>query len=110
MSGQLHAPAALPPGKEPPVPNGYEAGWAAEPVWNSWRGEKSCPYTDSNLDPSAIQPVAVPTALSRLPQKRAVAKQNGGNSDSALLYVTVWRNARETGDTGRPWFVVKEST
>jgi len=25
---QLNAPAALPPGKEPPVPIGQEAGWA----------------------------------------------------------------------------------
>jgi len=25
MSGQLHAPVALPPGKEPPVPTGWEA-------------------------------------------------------------------------------------
>jgi hypothetical protein len=30
VSGQLHAPAALPPEKEPPVPLGYEAGWAPE--------------------------------------------------------------------------------
>jgi hypothetical protein len=27
-SGQLHSPAALPPGKEPLVPIGLEAGWA----------------------------------------------------------------------------------
>jgi hypothetical protein len=27
VSGQLHAPAALPPGKEPLVPTGKEAGW-----------------------------------------------------------------------------------
>jgi hypothetical protein len=29
VSGQLHAPAALPPGKEPPVPIGYEVGWTS---------------------------------------------------------------------------------
>jgi len=28
VSGQLHAPAALLPEKEPPVPTGWEAGWA----------------------------------------------------------------------------------
>jgi hypothetical protein len=33
VSGQLHAPADLPPKKEPMVPNGLEAGWAPEPVW-----------------------------------------------------------------------------
>jgi len=30
VSGQLHDAAALPPGKEPPVPTGQEAGWAPE--------------------------------------------------------------------------------
>jgi hypothetical protein len=32
MCGQHHAPAALPPGKDP-VPVVQEAGWAPEPVW-----------------------------------------------------------------------------
>jgi len=27
MSGQLHSPAPLPPGKKPLVPIGYEDGW-----------------------------------------------------------------------------------
>jgi hypothetical protein len=30
VSGQLHAPAALPPGKEPPVPIGQEVAWTSE--------------------------------------------------------------------------------
>jgi hypothetical protein len=58
MSGQLHAPAVLPPGKEPPVPIGWEFGLAPEPVWTTWRRENSLPYRDSNLDPSVVQPVA----------------------------------------------------
>jgi hypothetical protein len=33
VSGKLHDPAALPPGKETPVPLGLEAAWAPEPVW-----------------------------------------------------------------------------
>jgi hypothetical protein len=41
VTGQLHAPAALPPGKEPPVTIGKEAGWAPEPVWTTWRRENS---------------------------------------------------------------------
>jgi hypothetical protein len=44
VSGQFHDPAALPQGKEPPIPVGYEAGWAPEPVWTLWNTEKSCPY------------------------------------------------------------------
>jgi hypothetical protein len=35
VSGQLHALTTLPP----PVPIGYEAGWAPEPVWMTWRRE-----------------------------------------------------------------------
>jgi hypothetical protein len=48
VSGQLHAPAALPPGKDPPVPNGQKAGWAPEPFWMLWRIGKSCPCWESN--------------------------------------------------------------
>jgi hypothetical protein len=36
LNGQLHAPAALLPGKEPPVPIGWETGRASEPVWTRW--------------------------------------------------------------------------
>jgi hypothetical protein len=39
-SGQLHAPAALPLGKEPPLAIGQEAGWTPEPVWTRWWREK----------------------------------------------------------------------
>jgi hypothetical protein len=41
VSGQLHAPAALPLEKEPPVLIGYEVGWAPEPAWRLWNREKS---------------------------------------------------------------------
>jgi len=40
VSGQLHAPVTLPPRKEHPLPIGYEAGWAPEPVWTWCRTEK----------------------------------------------------------------------
>jgi hypothetical protein len=56
MSGQLHVPVALPPGKT--VPIRQEAGWASEPVWTTGKGENSWPYRDSNFDPSVVQPVA----------------------------------------------------
>jgi hypothetical protein len=54
----LHAPAALPPGKEPPVPIRWEVGWTPEPVWTTWRSENSCLHWDSNSHPSVVQPVA----------------------------------------------------
>jgi hypothetical protein len=41
VSGQRHAPAALCPGKRPPVPIGQEAGWAPEPVWTQRSEENS---------------------------------------------------------------------
>jgi hypothetical protein len=58
VRGQLHAPAALLPEKDPPVPIGLEARWAPEAVWMTWRRWKSRPYRVSNSEPSAVQPVA----------------------------------------------------
>jgi hypothetical protein len=56
--GQLHAPAALPPEKEPAVPIGYEVGWTPEPVWTTWRKKILDPHRDSISNPSVVQPVA----------------------------------------------------
>jgi hypothetical protein len=36
VRGRLHAPAALPPGKELLIPIGKEAEWAPEPFWARW--------------------------------------------------------------------------
>jgi hypothetical protein len=58
VSGQIHAPAALPLGKEPPVPIGEEGGWATEPVWTTWRRQNCWSYRDSNSDPSVGQSIA----------------------------------------------------
>jgi len=43
-SGQLHAPSALPPGKEPLLPVGKKAGWTPEPFWTRWWREKFPAY------------------------------------------------------------------
>jgi hypothetical protein len=40
VSGQLHATAALTPGKEPLLPVGYEVEWVPEPIWTRCRREK----------------------------------------------------------------------
>jgi hypothetical protein len=48
---KLHVPASLLPGKEPPVLIGYEAGWAQESVWPTWRRDNPWAYRDSNSDP-----------------------------------------------------------
>jgi hypothetical protein len=57
VSDQLHALAGLAPGKELQVQIGYEAGWASQLVWTTWRREHFCLYRDSNSDPSAVHPV-----------------------------------------------------
>jgi hypothetical protein len=64
MSGQLDAPAALPPRKQFPVPIGQEAGWAPEQVWMLRSGEYSLSL-HGNRNP-VVQPVAIPTEQSRL--------------------------------------------
>jgi hypothetical protein len=69
VSGQLHAPAALPPGKQPPVPTGKEAEWAPEPFLTRWWREKfQAPAGNrtQNFDHPARSLVAIPTELSRL--------------------------------------------
>jgi hypothetical protein len=67
---------ALTPGKKSPVPIGKEGGCAPEPVWMTWRRENSLPYRDSNSDPSAVQLVSIPTALSLLLAELLVALLN----------------------------------
>jgi hypothetical protein len=47
VSGQLHAPAALPQGKQLPLAIVYEAAWAQEQVWMLWRREKSLSHTEN---------------------------------------------------------------
>jgi hypothetical protein len=49
VRGQFHAPDALNPEKEPPVPIVKEAVWAQWPVWMLWREENL-------LSLSAIEP------------------------------------------------------
>jgi hypothetical protein len=51
-----HAPDALTPGEEPPLPTGYEVGWTPEPVWTRCRRGKF-PAPVGNRTP-IIQPVA----------------------------------------------------
>jgi hypothetical protein len=43
MSGQIHALAALSPGKEHPILIEQQAEWAPEPVWNGCEEKESLP-------------------------------------------------------------------
>jgi hypothetical protein len=51
-------PGSFMSGKTSPVPIGQEAVWGPEPVWTTWREDKSCPHRDLHSDPSDFQPVA----------------------------------------------------
>jgi hypothetical protein len=82
VSGQLRAPAALPPGEETPVPIEEEAGCTPDPVWTTWRRENSWPYRDLNSDPSVVQPVA-----SRYTDYAMPAPMHNGNSDINDVYI-----------------------
>ena len=55
VGGQHHAPAALPPGKDP-VPIVQESGWAPGPVWTG--AENLAPPPPLGFDPRTVQPVA----------------------------------------------------
>jgi hypothetical protein len=64
VSGQLHGPA-LNHRKKTPVPIGWKVGWAPRPVWTICSREKSLvPAGNRN---QAVQPVVIPTELSRMP-------------------------------------------
>jgi hypothetical protein len=51
-------PGRFTTGERAPHTHYIGAGWPPNPVWTTWKGEISCPYLDSNSDPSAVQPIA----------------------------------------------------
>jgi hypothetical protein len=68
MSGQLHAPVALPWRIQPLVPNAEEAGWAPETLWALWRREKS--LVPTGIKPRLLgHPVSIPTELPHIPSR-----------------------------------------
>jgi hypothetical protein len=67
VNGQLHAPAALPPGKDPTISIASEAGWPPQPIWALWRSKNLLPYRDSNSEPLVAQPVASPYTNCAIP-------------------------------------------
>jgi hypothetical protein len=84
VSGQLHSPTTLPPGKEPSVPIGYEFGWTPQSVWTTWRRENSWPYGDSNSNPSVVQPIASCYTGYALLAHNNINNNNNHNSCHAL--------------------------
>jgi hypothetical protein len=68
---QLYGPAALPLGREAPVPIGQVAGWAPEPVWVRRRRETipSLPRWELNSGRPNRSLVSILTKLSHFPEK-----------------------------------------
>jgi hypothetical protein len=57
MSGQLHAPAPLPPLEiETPLSIGREAGWAPKQVWIRWRRKKIPSFPLPGIEPQSFSP------------------------------------------------------
>ena len=85
VGGQRHAPAALPPGKNP-VTIVQEAGWAPGPVWTG--AENLAP---PGFDPRTVQP-AIPTELSRPPimLSAAMLMLSEPTLCSALMLCRMW--------------------
>jgi hypothetical protein len=66
VSDQPHAPAALPPEKEPPKPTGLEFESVPETVCTLWNREESHVRVGIEPQVSNSYPVTIPTELSRL--------------------------------------------
>jgi hypothetical protein len=83
VSGQLHAPAALHPGAEPPVLIRQVAGWVPKPVWTLWSRENL-----GNRNP-AFRPVARHCTDWAIPTVSTVYKIRN------IIISSKWEQARE---------------
>jgi hypothetical protein len=69
-------PGALPVGKEPPAPSGYEVGWAPQPDRHGREERNFLPLPEIEPQPSSPWPVAIPSELSRFMQEQRKTTQN----------------------------------
>jgi hypothetical protein len=63
VSGLLHAPAVLPPEKEPPVPIQQEVEYTPDPVWTTWRIEILDPTATRSPTPRSSSAIPAPRRL-----------------------------------------------
>jgi hypothetical protein len=70
LNGKLHAPAALPPGKEPPLLLRYEVGWPKSRSGRCGVEKNLLPLPGMKPQPSSPKPVIIPAEISRLYYRR----------------------------------------
>jgi hypothetical protein len=89
MSGPASRPGRFPQRKKSPVPIGYEAGWAPEPVWTLKSREKY--FASGGNRTPVVQPLArrYTDELSRLLSRGNIVAFN-------------WRDRGKQGITGVP--------
>jgi hypothetical protein len=81
---QLHAQAALAPGKESPVPNGW-VDWVGSRAGADVTEKTFFPYTKSNLKSSAVHLVAY---LLYLPKYPAISKSISVSQNTQCVCIT----------------------
>jgi hypothetical protein len=87
VSGQLHDPTALLPGKDTPVPIGQEAG----SVRTLWSTEKSLILPGIERRPSNTFPIVIPTELSQLPiHEKVKSTQKICRSKPSYLFLKLY--------------------
>jgi hypothetical protein len=93
-----------------PVPVVQKAGWAPGPVWTG--AENLAPHRDKIPRPSNLQPVAIPTELSRSTQfqvKYSRQKQcDLGYSRDFLCFWPVWFNHLNKGAAGIKFLLLNQ--
>jgi hypothetical protein len=103
VSGQLHVQAALLPRKEPLLSAVYEGGFALQPVWTLWRGEK--PLAPASNQTPDFQPVALLIELPRLPNitKQLKPEINYSSSWPTVWYFSIWTASLESLRFSQRW-------
>jgi hypothetical protein len=108
VSGRLHTPAILLPGKEPLVPTGQEVRWAPEPFWTRWWREKF-PAPAGNRTP-IVQPIArrhswihpfwMRRSEASLPSVQWISRRLGTNTMALQTNDHTRANIKRTATTG----------
>jgi hypothetical protein len=92
VSGQRHAPASLPPGKDA-VPIVQEAGWAPEPVWTSVENFAASGFRFPDRPP--LSESLCRLRYSRLQGRRIYFLYNLTGRYSGIAWIFIWKSPVE---------------